>query len=104
MKSRRAVGYPPVLRLVEIDLKHSEQEIVERESHDVASLFLSYADSYGIQVRGPACPPIHKIKNTHTRKIYLKGGSMKAIQHLYTRLNRNKLHSSICFTPNPGAF
>ena len=101
--NRLMVGYPPMLRLVELELKHSDEQIIEDESMKLARLLLHIIQEkkLGITVLGPAKPPVAKIKNTHSRKIYLKSSSMGQLIQLYKMIDSATLRSHIFFTPNP---
>lgn len=102
-KNRASVGYPPLLRLVEIELKNTNENLVEQESFALAQLCMKIIDNkkYEITLLGPAKPPIAKIKNTHARKIYLKSSSIKLIIELYRSIDKTGFRSQIFFTPNP---
>ena len=101
--NRATVGYPPMLRLVEIELKNTNEDRIEYESMQVAQLLLQTIakNKYDIRLLGPAKPPVSKIKNTHSRKIYLKSKSITQLIELYKSIDINKLSSHIFFTPNP---
>lgn len=101
LASRNAIGYPPCLRLAEIELKHTNEKILEQEAMQVALQLMKYSSQTDIRILGPAKPPVSKIKNTHARKIYVKSESMAAIIELYKKIDDQKYKSSIFFTPNP---
>ncbi len=100
---RQEIGYPPTQRLVEIELKHTNEAIVERESHAIASSFLAEQRrcECAVQILGPAKPPVHKIKNLFSRKIYLKAQHISDIVRLYQKIEPAQYTSNIFFTPNP---
>ena len=100
--TRKEIGYPPCKRLVEIELKHTDETIIEREAHDITMALFTHAKEYQeIQVLGPAKPPVHKIKNTFARKIYIKGVNMNDMIALFNYIDKKNYASSIFFTPNP---
>jgi primosomal protein N' (replication factor Y) len=103
MALRQLVGYPPYVRLLEIELKHTNEEVLERESAEFAQQlrYLITSSNYAVQVLGPARPPIHKIKNWHTRKMYLKAKNMELLLHLLKSIGRTQFTSFIYATPNP---
>jgi len=103
MALRQLVGYPPYMRLMEIELKHTNEEALERESHQLAQQLRCIIEhkGYSVQVLGPAKPPIYKIKNWHTRKMYLKAKNMELLLHLMRGIAKNKFTSFIYATPNP---
>ncbi len=102
LESRKAIGYPPCMRLVEIELKHSNESTVEKEAQQLAVSLQTLA-SENIKVLGPAKPPVHKIKNSFSRKIYLKAERVNDIINLYAQINKNQFASAIFFSPNPVA-
>jgi primosomal protein N' (replication factor Y) len=103
LNNRVTVGYPPFVRLVEIELKNTNEERIEYESMQLAqSLAQSIAkNKCAIRILGPAKPPVAKIKNTHSRKIYLKSNSISQLIQLFKSIELQKFSSHIFFTPNP---
>jgi primosomal protein N' (replication factor Y) len=97
---RQAIGYPPCKRLVELELKHSDEDTVEHEARALVSELFAYNDKT-VQILGPAKPPVHKIQNTHARKIYLKAEKLEAIVALYQKVSQTKRASSLFYTPGP---
>jgi len=100
---RNALGYPPCKRLVSIELKHTYENTVERESYLLVQQLRTIANRHSIQVQilGPAKPVVHKVKNTYTRTLYLKSKRMDECIALFGSINKKKYHSSVFFTPNP---
>lgn len=105
LEKRNEMGYPPCKRLVEIELKHADDTILEREAHDITVGLFSenMKNNYDATILGPAKPPVYKIKNTYMRKIYIKSPSMKTIIDLYRTIETKKYSTKIFFTPNPQA-
>lgn len=103
VKNRELVQYPPFIRLVEIELKNSDEQIISQEAHLLATQFLTSIKKhqFAITVLGPAKPPVAKVKSIFSRKIYLKGDSFKQIIMLYQSINKAPFKSNIFFTPNP---
>jgi primosomal protein N' (replication factor Y) len=103
LELRTALHYPPLVRLVEIELKHSDEVVLEQE----AALFVHVIrkmiqdNELEVTVLGPAKPPVHKIKNWHSRKLYLKSAQMQELQLLFQAVDKKNYQSSIFFTPNP---
>ncbi|GAF79558.1 unnamed protein product, partial [marine sediment metagenome] len=103
LETRSIINYPPVQRLVEIELKHTNEFIIEREAHDLGITLQHHATRMKkqIQILGPAKPPVHKIKNTFSRKIYLKSAQIQDIILIYKLVDLNQYQCAIYFTPNP---
>lgn len=100
---RKTVGYPPAMRFAEIELKHTDEEIIEKEADRLATTLLETGLQLKVQVLGPAKPPVYKIKNTHSRKIYLKSAQISDIIALFRSINKDTFESAIYFTPNPSS-
>jgi primosomal protein N' (replication factor Y) len=99
--ARQEILYPPCLRMAEIELKHTNELVVEKEGHDVAAFLHSLKTKTIVSILGPAKPPVSKIKKIHSRKIYLKGESFAHMSALFEKIKTKNYKSSIFFTPNP---
>ncbi len=96
---RQELSYPPYIRFAELELKHTDQQIVDREAQIVAAYLMEQPD---ITVLGPAQPPVAQIKNIWSRKIYLKCAQFGPLQQAFARTRTAiKLKSKLFFTPNP---
>ena len=100
---RQEVGYPPALRLVEIELKYNNEQIIEKEATHLMTILLELIEknNFAITALGPAKPPVHMIKNVYMRKIYLKSAEMNRLIQLFQMINKDYYASQIYFTPNP---
>lgn len=100
---RQEVGYPPCLRLAEIELRHTSEQIIEFEADKLLHfcMDLTTQRTFNITILGPAKPPVFKIKNIHSRKLYLKGEAINELIKLYQSIDKNTFRSSLFFTPNP---
>ncbi len=100
---RQLFSYPPFVRLVEIELKHTNEKIIDQEAQHVAVALRLYAKKTNsdITILGPSKPPVYKIQNRHSRKMYLKSKNMQHIISAYAAINKSNLQSKIFFTPNP---
>lgn len=103
IEHRQLLGYPPTQRFAELELKHTNEQEITREAHYLAHFLHTEQKLRGLQVQilGPAQPPVFKIKNTFSKKIYLKAQNIQDILALVKSINRNQYHSSIFYTPNP---
>jgi primosomal protein N' (replication factor Y) len=100
---RQELSYPPCGRLAEIELKHTDEETIEREAQTIAAQLFAEClqGTVSARVLGPAKPPVHKVKNWFSRKIYIKSPQMGDIIRLYQMIDQRKFTSFIYFTPNP---
>ncbi len=103
IEHRQALGYPPAQRFAELELKHSNEEALTREAHNLANHLHTEQKLRGlnVQILGPAQPPVFKIKNTYSKKIYLKAPQIQDILALIKTINRTRYHATIFYTPNP---
>lgn len=101
--TRQMVGYPPYKRLVEIEMKHANITLLEREADRFVRELWDHQQTMAVPITilGPAKPPVHKIKNTHARKIYLKAENHNDLVRLFQKIDQNSYRSSLFFTPNP---
>lgn len=103
MELRAMVSYPPCIRLVEIELKHTDEYTIENEAQELIDGLIDLNTKHGLNliIMGPAKPPVSKIKNTHARKLYIKGERIQDIIKLYRSINHAAFASHIYFSPNP---
>ena len=103
LQTRQLLGYPPQKRLVELELKHTNEATLEKESQNLAAYLHSKQQrkKIDVQILGPAKPPVHKIKNWYSRKIYLKARNIADIVQLYQYAKQTPYTSLLFFTPNP---
>ncbi len=80
LEYRKKLGYPPCQKLIEFELQHSNELIVEKESSRLKKVLQAAATQ--ITVLGPAKPPIHKRQNIHLRNLFAKCSSHKEVQQL----------------------
>lgn len=99
--SRKEVKYPPYMRLAEIELKHPEESIVDDEAQQLADELSARIHKDTVRLLGPTLPPVHKVKKTYMRKIYLKSGNINLLIDLFQQINKKAYKSGIFFTPNP---
>lgn len=75
IKERKAFGYPPFQRLIQLTLKHKKPEKVNQSAEFLAKFLRS---SLGNRVQGPAIPFVGRVKSYYLLDIWLKlerGGS-----------------------------
>ncbi len=98
IEKRKELGYPPTKRLAEIEVKHKNEQILEKDAARLAFELMSCSD---IKVLGPAQPPVAKIKELFSRKIYIKSDNFTAINNALNKINIKYYKVKIYFTPNP---
>lgn len=102
-ETRKLVGYPPYIRLAEIELKHADETILEKEATQLAAFLSTSIDQkkMDVQLLGPTKPPISKVKNWNFRKIYLKSSKIGMLLTLFHIIDKDHYSSFLFFTPNP---
>ncbi len=100
--TRAEVGYPPCKRLAQIELRASDEAVLQADADMVCERALEYIERHNMNVLllGPAKPPVHKIKHTHIMNIYLKADQMSEIIAVYQHIAAIKCAVEIFFTPN----
>jgi len=69
MEERRSFKYPPFYRIINLNVKHKDPEIVY---HQAAWLANELRKQFGDRVIGPETPLISRIRNYYIRSIMLK--------------------------------
>lgn len=100
---RKMLNYPPCSRFAELELRNTDEGVLEGESKRCGQILADFRakTAHDLVILGPAQPPVHKIKNVFSRKIYLKSASYSAIHAAYQELLSLELGSQLFFTPNP---
>ncbi len=103
MKKRSMLGYPPSKRLAEIEAKHEDRAVVVDDMEHYAARVQQFIEHHKLdmQILGPAEPPVHKINNVCSMKLYIKGADARTIAEVFKKLDVSKYSSSFYFTPNP---
>lgn len=103
MSVRTELQYPPAARFAELELKHAHEKKLETDTNNLIDQLYAYvkATNLDVTILGPAKPPVSKIKEIHSRKIYIKGKDFAHIVLLWQQIEKKKFSSSVYFTPNP---
>lgn len=102
MESRKSLCYPPYFQLIEVELKYQQEEILERESHNLATTLLTLSsrkETSLVRILGPAKPLLHKVANMHHRTIFIKTPALADALQLFSAIDRSAYKSAIYFTP-----
>jgi primosomal protein N' (replication factor Y) len=87
MEERELFRYPPLYRIININLKHRKEEILRRIADDFAGLLRT---KLGDRVIGPDKPVVGRIQNVYIRKIVLKIESKASLHALRSILEESK--------------
>lgn len=103
IEMRDEVHYPPCTRLIELEIRSDKEHIADADAQDIVDklVLLNDQHDFGVTVMGPAKPPVHKIKNSFSRVIYLKAPTMQHAYTLFSLIDRKRYKGMIYFTPNP---
>ncbi len=69
MMERKDFHYPPFYRLINVYLKHKDNQLIGHLADDMAALLRK---SFGDRILGPDCPPVARIQSMYIRKIMIK--------------------------------
>jgi len=99
---RQMIGYPPAKHIVEIEVRHAMQTIVEQDAQVIVDSLIDMAQEEVI-VLGPVPAVIYRVQRTFCQKIFLKSMSRTEMMRLFARINKNDFVSSLFFTIDPVA-
>ena len=69
LEERQLFHYPPFYRLINLNLKHKNEEILKKMAMEYANFL---REALGDRVMGPDKPPVSRIQSFHIQKILLK--------------------------------
>jgi len=69
MGDRKTFRYPPYCRLMHVQLRHKNAQIVEKAAEYLASILKAY---FGVRLNGPSVPIVSYIRNFYLRELLLK--------------------------------
>jgi primosomal protein N' (replication factor Y) len=100
IEHRISAGYPPYRFLIEITLQHKKYEIINEESHMLATLLQQNIHQLDqVSILGPTLPLIARIQNIESRIIYIKAYKKDDTDNLIHLIKKQKLKSSLFITP-----
>ncbi|MCX5924498.1 MAG: primosomal protein N' [Candidatus Dependentiae bacterium] len=103
IQNRVDAQYPPYKHIAEIELKGSDQKMVEQDAKRFAAMLRQCAEQQGfdVQILGPIPAMIYKIKTVYCQKLFLKSFSRSSMIELFSDLKNYKMKSSVYFTIDP---
>jgi primosomal protein N' (replication factor Y) len=103
IKNRMKIGYPPVASLAEIEMRHTDQALLNSESQTVVDIMLDLVKKHNLSVTvlGPVPAVVSKIKSVYIQKIFLKSADRKEMIQLFQSVSQQEYASDLFFTLNP---
>jgi len=83
LERRRAFGYPPFARLINVLLDGRDGAAVERAARDLAAQLRRHARALGLDddaVLGPAPPPLERLRGRYRWQCLLRGADVRALR------------------------
>lgn len=93
LADRRLYHYPPFIKMVRIELRHSKEVIVEDAAKFLAEKLFR---GFGGGVLGPEKPAVSRVKNFHLQHIWMKFQNGKSLPIMKEKLR--KINNSIYFS------
>jgi primosomal protein N' (replication factor Y) len=93
LAERKNFGYPPYSRLIRVQLRSEDYELLRRASHFVAGLM---RQKFGTRVMGPVSSALEILRGEHRSEILLKielGASMQRARELLRQVVKQSVES-----------
>ncbi len=105
MEERKSFKYPPYFRIISMDLKHKNPEILYNQAEYMANELRKH---FGDRVIGPEAPLINRIRNYYIKSIMLKferdtisiGKAKAIIRDVITQFQTTKLSKGSVIQPD----
>lgn len=85
LAERKAFNYPPYTRLINITIKHKQNELANKAANDLASMLRK---QFGGRVLGPQSPVIGRVQNWYLKNILVKLEKSQKINDYKRLINR----------------
>ncbi len=95
--SRKEILYPPMCRLVHLELRNADAAQVDLDADACAQFLLKICDEQRLEVQilGPAQPLIARVQNVEMRHIYLKAQNFKDLHNVLSMVTQQYYVSSL---------
>ena len=103
LKIRKLTQYPPFARLIQIELKNTNSEQLDKDSIKLLTKLVNEKTKLklNIKILGPVKPIVHKIQKTEVRHIFIKTYNFKNFYVIIKKIDLNKFDSDIFIIPTP---
>lgn len=101
--ARTSSNYPPVCRLVQLELIADDETVVEKEALELAEHFLQLCEEKDLKalILGPSKPHLYRHKNFEIRHIFIKAPAFRDVFTLLQSIRGKKLQSTLYVVPTP---
>ncbi|MFH1461345.1 MAG: primosomal protein N' [bacterium] len=98
---RKLTKYPPFARLIQIELKNTNSEQLEKDSVKLYNELFNEKNKQKINLKllGPAKPVVYKVQKTECRHIFIKTSNFNNFHEIIKEINLKKFNSKIFITP-----
>jgi primosomal protein N' (replication factor Y) len=86
LQLRRALDYPPFMRLLRIIIAAEDKAVAQQWAQHVAEVTVSACDGRGISLLGPAPAPLEKVRSHWRYHILCKAPSASLLQNVMQRV------------------
>lgn len=95
--TRKEIFYPPMCRLVHIELRHVDASQVDTDAESCVQHLLTFCSEQhlDVQILGPAQPLISRVQNVEIRHIFLKSENFKNVRRVLLQAHQLILESSL---------
>jgi len=98
LEVREMTKYPPMMRLVYIEISHKDERVVDKEARSLLKLLQQYKPD-NVVILGPAAPPVSRVQRSHIRKIILKCPEFKPMYQLCSSFDLSWVTSTVLMQP-----
>lgn len=95
MTERKDFHYPPFYRLIDVYLRHRDNQLLGHLADDMADRLRQV---FGPRVLGPDCPPVSRIQSLYIRKIMIKiehSASIEKVRDALTTIQSQMLEQTV---------
>jgi primosomal protein N' (replication factor Y) len=101
MRFRRVFHYPPFTRMIQILLRGTRRDVVEREIHDLERRIRKEISGSEIRLMGPAPAPFERLQGKWRFQLLLRAASATALRQVLDRALPKKLSSELILDVDP---
>lgn len=94
---RSAAHYPPMTRMLCIELRAQEEYLVEKEARQLYDFLTQYRENQklNVEIKRPTAPPVHRINNWEIRHIFIKSPHFTLLKKLGDQIDKKKYKSAV---------